>query len=285
MEVPVLQARRCVRTMRGRSQARLIEVESGRQYVLKLNNNPRGGPRVLINELLSSIILTELRVLTPEPAIVVTDSLPGLPDGLHFGSQFPSQAPSVWDFFPDAMLYRVRNLDHFRGALVADIWLSACEARQGIFYRSADSAVTIGSFQPGQWVVSMIGNASAFQGPSWTLSDVPRPGWYLRPKGYGGSLSIESFAPWLDALIDFPRHVLTSACDLVPREWADGDELALMRLIEDLYVRRNRVPQLLQAAITHIAATSAKNPTRSPQITPARQSDGRGLLPNTSISM
>ena len=252
MEVSLVEARRRVRTMSGRSQAALIEADSGR-YVVKFANNPRGGTRILINEMISSILFSQLGLLTPGPAVIVVESVAGLPSGLHFGSRFPAGTTTVWDIFPDALLPMVQNLHHFQGALLADLWLGASQKRQAIFYRVATDPPLppVPSPVPKKWVASMIDNASMFQGASWQLMEMPCQGWYPRP--VTRDLSMRSFAPWLEAIMSLEWQVLEAAFELVPRAWLTGDESALLRLLRDLYARRQRMPMLLAAKVEGMA--------------------------------
>jgi len=266
VEVSLVEARRWVRTMRGGSQAALIETDGG-PYVVKFSNNPRGGTRVLINEMVSSILFTQLGLKTPEPAVVAVESVAGLPSGLHFGSRFPAEATAVWDIFPNALLPKVQNLDHFLGTLVADLWFSASQKRQAIFYRTAtDSPLRPASCAaPNNWVATMIDNASAFQGASWSLVGLRRQDCYPRPAIFMSGLSMRSFAPWLEAVMSMQWRVLEAAFEVIPRSWLRDDESVLMRLLTDLYTRRQIMPQLLAVAIEGMTQCPAPSPISVPE--------------------
>jgi hypothetical protein len=59
--------------------------------------------------------------------------------GLHFGSRYvvdPLQG-QVFDYFPAAMLERVRNLETFAGMLVLDKWTGNANGRQAAFWRKS----------------------------------------------------------------------------------------------------------------------------------------------------
>src|ERR1039457_5863644 len=58
--------------MRGATQAHLVRLRDGSYYVVKFANNPVGA-RVLVNELVSSLLLGELGIATPEPAVIRVD--------------------------------------------------------------------------------------------------------------------------------------------------------------------------------------------------------------------
>ncbi|HEY6267871.1 MAG TPA: hypothetical protein VIX11_06220 [Candidatus Acidoferrum sp.] len=57
---------------------------------------------------------------------------------------------------------------------------------------------------------------------------------------------MESFAPWLER---FEKHLTERALDEIirpiPPEWYADDYDALLRLLEQLYRRRQRVPDLI----------------------------------------
>ena len=55
------------------------------------------------------------------------------------------------------------------------------------------------------------------------------------------------FQPWLDQVIHFPEEVMDRAWKRIPPEWIEGDEDALQRLLERLFERRKRLPELIAA--------------------------------------
>src|SRR5262245_39733729 len=135
----LLTARRHIRRMRGGAQAHLLEADDGRYYVVKFLNNPQHR-RIVINELLASLLLKYLQISSPETALIhVTDEflsensevyisvrpqrIAVLP-GWHFGSRYPGDPARtpVYDYVPDALLSKVSNLSEFLGVLVFDKW-------------------------------------------------------------------------------------------------------------------------------------------------------------------
>ncbi|MCX6896954.1 MAG: hypothetical protein NTZ16_16010, partial [Verrucomicrobia bacterium] len=150
--MPIL-ASRLIRKMRGGAQAHLIEAADGRFYVVKFKNNPQHR-RILVNELLASVLLRYLQIRVPDAAIVEIPPafLECNPDlaiqlgarrlpiepGWHFGSCFPGHPEhiAVYDFLPDALLGKVENLSHFLGAMVFDKWVGNTDSRQAIFFRA-----------------------------------------------------------------------------------------------------------------------------------------------------
>jgi hypothetical protein len=248
--------------MRGGAQSHLLEADDGHAYVVKFRNNPQHR-RILINELLSGVFLDYLKIAAPETALleVTPDFLSASPDvhltlgaarvevepGWHFGSRYPGDPArlAVYDFLPDALLPTVVNLDDFRGVLVFDKWVGNADGRQSVFYR-ANIRVRPGESRPG-FVARMIDHGYAFDGPHWDFPDTPLQGLYPRRIVYQSVRSLDDFQPWLDQLRHFPEEVVDRAWKRVPPEWVLGEEEALERLLEQLYERRKRIPELIEA--------------------------------------
>jgi hypothetical protein len=254
--------------MRGGAQAHLIEADDGHWYVTKFVNNPQGGRRILVNELITSLLFSALDLSTPEPALVLVDqeflranpevhiaSKPGpiaLEPGVHFGSRYPGSpvATAVYDFLPDTMISQVVNRDHFLGTLVADKWVSNADARQSIYFRAQLRYTFRGTGISGVgWMTEMIDHGMAFQGNDWTFGVSAVQGLYQRRIVYGHVSAMADFEPWLERLLSLGRDVLDSAFMVVPPDWIRGDELQLHRLLRQLYSRRVLVPQLVAASI------------------------------------
>jgi hypothetical protein len=88
-----------------------------------------------------------------------------------------------------------------------------------------------------------------FNAGEWNFPDAPLRGLYARNRVYEGVTGIESFAPWLERL---EKHLTERALDEIirpiPPEWYADDYDALLRLLEQLYRRRQRVPDLILEA-------------------------------------
>src|SRR3954447_1405080 len=113
-----LIAVRHIRKMRGGAQSHLLQADDGEWYVVKFRNNPQHR-RILINELVSSVLLGYLKISAPETALlrVTPEFLADHPDvyltlgsrrvevepGWHFGSRYPGDPNrvAVYDFLPD----------------------------------------------------------------------------------------------------------------------------------------------------------------------------------------
>ena len=265
-----LTAVRHVRKMRGGAQAHLLEADDGCWYVVKFRNNPQH-PRILVNELVSSVLLSYLKIAAPETALIQvsaeflaanpeihlifgTRQLPVEP-GWHFGSRYPGDPArlAVYDFLPDALLPQVVNLADFRAILVFDKWVGNADGRQSIFFRAQ---LRDWLARPGipprklGFVALMIDHGFAFNGPNWEFTDSPLQGLYARRLVYESVRSLKDFQPWLGQVIHFPEEVIDQAWKGIPADWIAGEEDALAQLLERLFERRARLPELIAACRT-----------------------------------
>ena len=258
-----MEAVQFVRKMRGCAQAHLLRARDEHYYVVKFHNNPQGR-RILVNEWVTSQLLEASGIQTPQTAVVyVTPEFLRLnPDvhlrdgnervavepGVHFGSQYPGDPAStaVYDFLPDCMLSQVENLDDFLRVLVFDKWLGNTDARQCVFYRRS---VGFGGSDTKRvrWVASMIDHGLTFNGAQWDFPDSPIQGLYGRGLIYSSVRSLNDFEPWLDQLSNVTEELIDQATEMVPAEWVENDRDGLKRLLDRLFQRRNRVPELLRA--------------------------------------
>jgi hypothetical protein len=261
-----VDARRFLRKMRGGAQAHLLEAEDGHAYVVKFLNNPQHR-RILVNELVSSVIAEHLGLPTPAYQLIrVTDefleknsevametghSIVRPTAGWHFGSRFPGdpQTQTVYDFIPDTLLEKVANLSDFLGAFVFDKWLSNADSRQAIFYRArVEQRTPDGWRERPAFVAMMIDHGYVFDGPHWTFIDSAIQGLYFRTVVYSRVRSLDSFEPWLSRVRDFPVEVIDTALKRVPSEWLGGDRSLLEQMLERLMRRRSRVTDLIEEA-------------------------------------
>ena len=251
--------------MRGGAQSHLLEADDGQFYIVKFQNNPQHR-RILVNELVAFVLLEYLQISAPDwalldvpeeflranPEICLTLGSRRVPvhPGWHFGSRYPGHPDrvAVYDFVPDALLAQVANREEFLGVLAFDKWASNADGRQCIFYRAMlrdwsphTSAVPP---KPG-FVVRMIDHGFIFNGPSWDYRDSPPQGLYPRRAVYERVTSLDDFQPWLDRVIHLPPEVLDLAWKRVPSAWIEGEEDDFERLLEQLWARRKRVPDLL----------------------------------------
>jgi len=123
--------------MRGGAQSHLMRCADGHHYVVKFPNNPQH-PRVLVNDWLGTRLAEMIGLPVPVPAIVdvhpwLVEHTPDLrvelcgqramfTPGLSFGSRYvvsPLEG-QVYDYLPEGMLGRVRNVCSFAGILALD---------------------------------------------------------------------------------------------------------------------------------------------------------------------
>src|SRR5579872_1074541 len=261
-----LTARRHIRKMRGGAQAHLLEASDGQFYIVKFQNNPQHR-RILVNELVTSVFLKYLQISSADAAVidVSEDFLRENPEvtmelgasrkpvtpGRQFGSMYPGDPArmAVYDFVPDTLLHRVRNLPDFLGALVFDKWVSNADGRQAVFFRARvrDWVPGAAEVRPPTmgFIALMIDQGFAFNGPEWTFTDSPVQGLYSRKLVYNDVQSIEQFEPWIERVLHFPEEVVDQASKQVPPEWIAGEDEEFERMLEQLMRRRKRVADLL----------------------------------------
>lgn len=260
-----LTAIRHVRKMRGGAQSHLLEADDGNWYVVKFRNNPQHW-RVLVNELVCGVLLDYLKIASPETALihVSEEFLAAHPEvhlafgskripvepGWQFGSRYPGDPGrlAVYDFLPEALLVQVANLADFRAILVFDKWVGNTDGRQAVFYRAMVRRETEESSGASpSFVARMIDHGFAFNGPGWDFSDSPLHGLYPRHSVYDNVRSLDDFDPWLGQTLHFPEEAIDQAWKRVPSNWVVGEEDALELLLERLYERRTRLPELISA--------------------------------------
>jgi hypothetical protein len=60
-----------------------------------------------------------------------------------------------------------------------------------------------------------------------------------------GARAMEDFRPWLDGVLKFPEQAIQQAIKQIPGSWLEGEEAFLSRLLDQLLIRRRRVPDLV----------------------------------------
>jgi HipA-like kinase len=252
-----LHALEHIRRMRGGSQPHLMRCSDRHYYVVKFQNNPQDR-RVLVNELLGTLLARRLGLPAAAPAVVyvpyelvrLTDelrieyprSLRGLCQaGPQFGSRYVGdpRRPICIELMPDKMFADVVDyLSDFAGMLVFDKWTCNTDGRQVIFQRRGLKYRAV-----------MIDQGFCFNSGEWSFPDAPLRGRYARPCVYDGIFRIEDFDPWLSKLeSQIDEHAIRDCAAEIPPEWYDSDTDALARLLDTLNRRRGRVRELLWAA-------------------------------------
>ena len=269
-----------IRRMRGGAQSHLMRCSDGYYYVVKFQNNPQHR-RILVNELLGTRLAARLGLpttpveiihvgeelirLTPELCMEMPRARIPCQAGLQFGSRYPGDPRrlALFDFLPDKQLRAVENLYQFAGMLVFDKWTCNTDGRQTLFLReelhdphARGNGHETNEDQHGDYEAVMIDQGFCFNAGEWNYPDSPLRGLYARNSVYEGVTGMESFAPWLERLNrNITKRVLDEIRKEIPPEWYEDDYDAVAQLLEQLYRRRTRVPELLLAA---------KNTTRQP---------------------
>ena len=268
-----------IRRMRGGAQSHLMRCADGHYYVVKFQNNPQHR-RILVNELLGTRLASRLGLPTAPVAIIeVSEELIRLTPDLvmehprhrfpcHAGAQFGSRYPgdprrlTLHDFLPDQQLRQVENLHDFAGMLVFDKWTCNTNGRQTLFLTDMSStggtAVDVagtssGASAPsgavGPYRTLMIDQGFCFNAGEWKFPDAPLRGLYARNRVYESITGMQSFGPWLERLEQrITERVLDDISRDIPSEWYEDDYDSLLRLMEQIFRRRTRVPELLLEA-------------------------------------
>ena len=241
--------------MRGGAQGHMIRCSDGNFYVVKFRNNPQH-LRVLANEMLATRLAEAVGLPVPTTDVVeVSDwlvehtaelniQLAGnvirCQPGLHFGSRYvvdPLQG-QVFDYFPTAMLERVRNLEAFAGMLVLDKWTGNANGRQAAFWRKARER---------KYTAAFIDQGYCFNAGEWNFPDYPLRGVYAHNEVYAGVQGWQSFEPWLSNVESMKEDCIWASAACIPPEWYGGEWAALENLVRCLIERRTRVRELIMA--------------------------------------
>jgi hypothetical protein len=165
---------------------------------------------------------------------------------------------TLHDFLPDEKLREVDNLHDFAGMLVFDKWTCNTNGRQTVFFearrRGGEPSPGMTETQRGEAIqpayhTVMIDQGFCFNAGEWNFPDAPLRGLYARNRVYEGVIGMESFGPWLERLEkQITERVLAELAEEIPPAWYDDDYDALVRLLEQVYRRKERVPELILSA-------------------------------------
>ncbi len=240
--------------MRGGAQSHLMRCSDNHYYVVKFQNNPQH-LRVLANELLATRLAE--RVGLPVPVTEIVDVSPWLVEhtpelkvelahgmmsctpGRQFGSRYvvEPQTGLVYDYLPENLLERVRNLETFAGVLALDKWTCNANGRQAAFWKKSRER---------KWTACFIDQGYCFNAGEWTFPDSPLRGVYGRNDVYRGVTGWESFEPWLSNIQSLDEQVAWRCAEIVPPEWY-GETSDIEHLVEQLLKRRSKVAELILA--------------------------------------
>ena len=241
-----------VRRMRGGAQSHLMRCSDGHLYVVKFQGNPQH-TRVLANEMLATRLAEAAGLPVPATDVVEVSGwliehtpelrfeLPGgsreCTAGLQFGSRYVI-APAeglIYDYLPEHMLERVRNLGAFAGILALDKWTCNANGRQAAFWKRSRER---------KFTVSFIDQGYCFNAGEWTFPDSPLRGVYARNDVYREVTGWESFHPWLGNIEGMELERMWRCAEDIPTEWY-GESWQMEALVEKLAERRSRVAELI----------------------------------------
>ena len=244
-----------VRRMRGGAQSHLMRADDGHFYVVKFQSNPQH-LRVLANELLATRLAERAGLPVPVTEIVKVESwlIENTPElrtdmagfarpcksGLQFGARYvcdPAEG-QVFDYLPEKLLARVRNLAAFAGMLVVDKWLGNANGRQAVFWKKT---------QKRKYTATFIDQGYCFNAGEWNFPDSALRGVYARNYVYQEVYGWESLEPWLSRVENFDAGVIHEIAGGIPPEWTGNDWNALEKLVEAILERRKKVRDLIEA--------------------------------------
>jgi hypothetical protein len=240
-----------------------MRADDGHFYVVKFQSNPQH-LRVLANELLATRLAERTGLPVPVTEIVKVDAwlIENTPElrtdmagfarpcksGLQFGARYvcdPAEG-QAFDYLPENMLARVRNLAAFAGMLVVDKWLGNANGRQAVFWKKT---------QERKYTATFIDQGYCFNAGEWNFPDSALRGVYARNYVYQEVRGWESMEPWLSRVENFDPAIVHEIAGDIPPEWTGNDWDALEKLVQAVVERRSKVRDLI---------TAFRNSTRQP---------------------
>lgn len=252
----MVRAVMALRRMRGGCQSQLMLCADDRLWIVKFRNNPQH-LRVLANELIATRLAEVIGLSVPETGVIeVPEQLicddpsmvielprgakePYL-SGLNFGSVFAGglMPGQVVDFLVDDRLRELRNCTEFAGMLAVDKWTANCDGRQAVFQRGSRGQ---------RYQAIFIDQGFCFNGGEWNFPDSPLRGVYARNTVYEQVKEWNSFEPWLSRIETIKVEQLIRIAEEVPPLWYGSDPTVIRTLMDQLFMRRTRVRELILA--------------------------------------
>jgi hypothetical protein len=268
--------------MRGGAQAHLMRADDGHFYVVKFQNNPQH-LRVLANELLATrlaesvglpVPLTEIIEVrewliknTPELSVNISGLSSHCKPGLQFGARYvcdPAEG-QVFDYLPESMFSKVRNLAAFAGMLVVDKWLGNANGRQAVFWKKTNER---------KYTATFIDQGYCFNAGEWNFPDSALRGVYARNFVYQEVRGWESFEPWLSRVENFDPALIDEIAGAIPPAWTGNDWGEMEALAAAIVERRSKVRELI---------TAFRDSTRQPFINWGRPIENPPTIMNSAV--
>jgi hypothetical protein len=154
--------------------------------------------------------------------------------GSQLGSRYPCDPLEavIFDYLPESMLTKVRNVSDFARVLVLDKWTANCDGRQAVFSKRAKQR---------RYTATFIDQGYCFNAGEWTFPDSPLRGVYARNCVYQHVTGWGSFEPALTRAEQADPIDIWRCADAIPPEWYGHDHDALQALVETLYQRRLKI--------------------------------------------
>jgi hypothetical protein len=152
----------------------------------------------------------------------------------------------VFDYLPESMFAKVKNLSAFAGMLVVDKWLGNANGRQAVFWKKTNER---------KYTATFIDQGYCFNAGEWNFPDSALRGVYARNFVYQDVRGWESFEPWLSRVENFDPALIDEIAGLVPPEWTGDDWREMETLAAAIVERRSKVRELI---------TAFRNSTRQP---------------------
>jgi hypothetical protein len=244
-----------IRCLRGGSQSQLLRASDGLYYVTKFQNNPQH-VRVLANEMMATRLGALLGLPVPRvaPIDVCSTFIENTPElrvevggvrtpfqpGTQLGSEYVvDPVENVFDYLPEGLLDRVKNLQDFARVLVLDKWTVNADGRQAVFTRC--------SKRRSAYQATFIDQGYCFNAGEWDFPDSPLRGVYARNHVYRHVTGWDAFEPVLTRVEEMSVDALWAVATEIPTEWYGNDAAGLSRLVEALYRRRPSVRNQITA--------------------------------------
>jgi hypothetical protein len=218
----------------GGSRSRLFADEQGRQYVVKLKENPQG-LRILVNELVSNALAQVLHV--PSPRGFVVQIAQGLIDpnklvagpGEHFGTEYLGRDYQIASSPANrAMIAKVSNLQELPSVVILDIvTLNHDRNNDGNYLIMAPASA------PSDLRFAAIDHGHCFGGPAWDRTLPTRVGTWppsLIPELLEQISGTDPFVEPLNRLRALADTDIDAIVDGVPSEWLlSADEAGALK--------------------------------------------------------
>lgn len=242
--------------MAGGSRSLLMLDDTCKMWVVKFTGTPQHR-RTLINELVASRLVVDLGLTLPQVSYIsVSDAVArtlnsefansgegsfAYSGGTHFGSRYMGGLlPGLVTDQHFGPATDVVNGAELAGIYVCDVWLNNIDRRQAVFVRNARQRR-----RRAFW----IDHGFCFGGPDWDLNrEVSRHGYRDLARCIYPNLA-EQLDLWTERVQRLPLIRFHSLIAELPVAWCEGEEKALLFLLEQVFSRRRNLKRLVAEAV------------------------------------